>query len=330
MPLITTSDFKPSLLFRQKHISTIAPSFFRKVKGVNYNRKRISTPDDDFLDLDFSIVGSDVIVIISHGLEGNSERTYMKGMVKAINKAGWDAVALNLRGCSGEPNNLYLSYHSGKTDDLDLVINHLLKNYNYQNIKLVGYSLGGNLTLKYIGEKGEAIPPEITSAVAISVPVDLKDSANQLSKTSNAIYMKRFLNMLKPKLAEKAQRFTNNGVKNESIFKMRNFSDFDNLYTAPAHGFSSAEDYWEKCSAKFFLSRIKIPTLLINALNDPFLGDLSYPIAEAQVNQYFYIETPNYGGHVGFVKSLKMNGELWIEKRTIGFLNSQQGISNKE
>lgn len=321
MPLIATSDFNPSLLFRQKHFSTVAPSIFRKVKEVKYIRKRITTQDDDFLDLDFSFVGSETMVIITHGLEGNSERTYMKGMVRSVNMAGWDAVALNLRGCSGEPNNLYLSYHSGKTEDLDLTIDHLLKSYDYKQIMLIGYSLGGNLTLKYLGEKGESIPSEIKRAVAISVPVDLKDSANQLSKTSNALYMKRFLNMLKPKLVAKAERFTIKGVKKADIIKMKNFYDFDNLYTAPAHGFSNADEYWRKCSAKLFLSNITIPTLLINALNDPFLGALSYPIAEAQNSKHFYLETPKYGGHVSFVKNFKMNGELWNERRAVEFLN---------
>jgi len=296
---------------------------FRKIEGVNYKRKRISTPDGDFLDLDFSIVDSNTIVIIIHGLEGNSERTYMRGMVKSVNKAGWDGVVLNLRGCSGEPNNLYLSYHSGKTDDLDLVVKHLLENYKYKKIMLIGFSLGGNLTLKYIGEKGNVIPSEISAAVAISVPVDLKDSAVQLARFSNTIYMKRFLRMLKPKMIKKVLRFPNNGIRKNDIAKMKDFYDFDSLYTAPAHGFSSAEDYWEKCSAIAFLSEIKTPTLLINALNDPFLGKRSYPANDANSNPYFYLETPVYGGHVGFPKSIKMNGELWNEKRAIEFLKDQ-------
>ena len=324
MPLTPSSNFKPPFLFRNKHFSTIAPSMFRKVNGVNYNRKRITTPDDDFLDIDFSTVDSNTIVIITHGLEGNSERTYMRGMVKSINKAGWDAVALNLRGCSGRPNNLYLSYHSGKTDDLNFLVDHILNNYDYEKIMLVGFSLGGNLTLKYIGEKGDTVPSEICCAVAISVPVDLKDSADQLSKTTNAKYMNRFLRMLKPKMIEKTQRFPNNGINKDEIVKMKNFYDFDNLYTAPAHGFSSAEDYWKKCSAKPFLSKIRIPTLLINALNDPFLGTRSYPVTEAENSKHFFLEIPDYGGHVGFIKSLKMNGELWNELRAIAFLNQSK------
>ena len=120
----------------------------------------------------------------------------------------------------------------------------------------------------------------------------------------------------------KAERFTNYGVSNEEIDRIKNFYDFDNLYTAPAHGFSNAEDYWKKCSAKYFLSEIRIPTLLINALNDPFLGTLSYPISEAEDSRNFYLETPTYGGHVAFVKNFKMNDELWSERRAVEFLKN--------
>jgi len=292
---------------------------FRKVKGVNYERKRIVTPDDDFLDIDFSTVGSKTIVIITHGLEGNSERAYARGMVRAVNNASWDAVAINLRGCSGEPNNLYLSYHSGKTDDLDLVIHHIKENYDYDKIMLVGFSLGGNITLKYLGEQGENANPLISRAVAISVPIDLEDSAVQLAKKSNVLYMNRFVKMLKPKMIGKAERFPEWGLVREDILKMSNFYDIDELYTAPAHGFKNAKDYWEKCSSKPSLSKIRIPTLLINALNDPFLGKPSYPFKEAENSKFFYLETPKYGGHVGFINDFKMNN-LWIEKRTIGFL----------
>ena len=330
MPLIPSSNFKPSFLFRNNHFSTIAPSMFRKVNGVNYNRKRITTPDDDFLDIDFSTVNSNTIVIITHGLEGNSERAYARGMVRAVNNAGWDAVAINLRGCSGEPNNLYLSYHSGKTDDIDLIIHHIKENYDYDKIMLIGFSLGGNITLKYLGEQGENANPLISSAVAISVPIDLEDSAVQLAKKSNVLYMNRFVKMLKPKMIGKAERFPEWGLAREDILKMSNFYHIDDLYTAPAHGFKNAKDYWAKCSSKPFLPNIKIPTLLINALNDPFLGELSIPFREAKNSKYFFLETPDYGGHVGFIKGLNMNRELWNEKRTIEFLNIQQGIFNKE
>ena len=321
MPLITSSDFKPNFLFRHKHFSTIAPSMFRKVNEVSYDRKRIATPNDDFLDIDFSIVGSKTIVIITHGLEGNSERAYARGMVRAVNNAGWDAVAINLRGCSGEPNNLYLSYHSGKTDDLGLVIHHIKENYDYDKIMLIGFSLGGNITLKYLGEQGENANPLISRAVAISVPIDLEDSAVQLAKKSNMHYMNRFVKMLKPKIIGKAERFPEWGLARENILKMSNFYDIDELYTAPAHGFKNAKDYWEKCSSKPFLPNIKIPTLLINALNDPFLGERSIPVKEAENSKFFFLETPDYGGHVGFAKSFKINGELWNEQRAIAFLN---------
>jgi len=320
MPLVINSNFKPNVFFRHRHFSTVAPSLFRKIKGIEYNRKRLETPDGDFIDLDFSTVNSSTIVIITHGLEGNSDRMYLKGMVQSVNSEGWDAVALNLRGCSGEVNNLYLSYHSGKTDDLELLIHHILKNHKYEKIMLIGFSLGGNITLKFLGEQGTDINSKIKGAVAISVPVDLKDSAAQLAKKSNAIYMKRFVKMLKPKLLEKSKRFPEQAPGKENILLIKDFYDFDELYTAPAHGFKNAEDYWEKCSSKPVLPAIAIPTLLINAKNDPFLGPLSYPKKEAENSKWFYLETPNYGGHVGFASHFKMDGQLWDEKQAMLFL----------
>jgi predicted alpha/beta-fold hydrolase len=185
---------------------------------------------------------------------------------------------------------------------------------------LIGFSLGGNITLKYLGEQGENINPIIKRAVAISVPIDLEDSAVQLTKKSNAMYMKRFAKMLVPKLAEKANRFPECGLTNSDVSNLKTFYDFDDIYTAPAHGFKNARDYWKKCSSKPFLPKIKIPTLLINALNAPFLGAPSYPFSEAENSEFFYLETPKYGGHVGFLNNYKMNGELWNENRAIAFL----------
>lgn len=319
MPLIESSNYKPSFLFRFGHINTIFSNLTRKVKRPPYKRIRLDTPDNDFLDLDHSSVGGELLVILTHGLEGNADREYIRSMVNAVNEQGWDALALNLRGCSDELNSLYSSYHSGKTDDLDLVVQYAKKNLAYTRIILVGYSLGGNITLKYVGEKGKDLDPAIISAAAISVPVSLEDSASQLAKRSNLIYMKRFVKMLKPKLSEKSKRFPTLGVEEEKIKDIKDFYDFDELYTAPAHGFSSAKDYWEKSSSRSFLSTIHIPTLLINALDDPFLADRCYPYKEAQENSKFYFEASKYGGHVGFGSRPFQKGIFWHEKRMISF-----------
>ncbi len=322
MPNIKTSTYRAPFLYRHHHIGTIMPNLLRKVEGITYQRKRIETPDEDFLDLDFSRVGSKTILLLMHGLEGSSDRQYAKGMIKAANKADWDGVVLNMRGCSGEANRLYSSYHSGKTDDLDLVVQHLIQVEEYTDILIFGVSLGGNITLKYVGEQGENIPKEVRAAAALSVPCHLQTSAVQLQKPINQVlYVRRFIKSLVPKGIEKVKRFARTEISIEAMQNARNFYDIDNLYTAPAHGFKDAEDYWEQCHSRQFLSGIRIPTLLINAQNDPFLSPECYPYEEAENNPYFYFEAPKYGGHVGFSTNWRMTGEFWQETRVVEFFN---------
>ncbi len=318
MPLISHSTYtSPKLLFN-KHLQTIYPSLFRKVKGVNYRRERIDTPDNDFLDLDWSIAGADKIGILSHGLEGDTGRSYMLGMAKALNRAGWDALAWNYRSCSGEPNRLLRSYHSGATDDLDVVVSHVIRQNKYKKIALVGFSLGGNITLKYIGEHGKEINPLIKKGVAFSVPCDLASSAEVLAQPSNKIYMNRFLKMLCEKVQAKKERMPGQ-IDDAGFEEIKDFKTFDDRYTAPLNGFADAEDYWNKCSSRQFLPNIAIPTLLLNAQNDPFLSKECFPVKEAEENPCFYLEMPKSGGHVGFVQ-FNSGGEYWSEKRAVGFL----------
>ena len=322
MPLIDTNSYHPSYLLRMAHLSTILPNLSRRVSRPDYKRLRIDTPDKDFIDLDISEIGAEQVAIITHGLEGSADRDYMRSVVNTLNNNGFDAIAINLRGCSGVANNLFSSYHSGKTDDLDLVVNYAVQSSNYKKIVLIGFSLGGNITLKYLGEKGSDIHPLIRSAAAISVPVMLKDSADQLAKRANSIYMRRFIRMLKPKIRAKAKRFPMN-LESENVEGIKDFYDVDNLYTAPAHGFTSAEDYWEKSSALQFLKDITIPTLLINAKDDPFLSTSCFPEKEAKESQYFYFEAPSYGGHVGFASRIFEKGPYWHERRMIEFFGEK-------
>lgn len=319
MPILDSSSYKPSYLLKVGHFSTILPNIFRKVTSPKYKRIRIDTLDDDFLDLDHANIGGEVLVILTHGLEGNSNREYISAMVNGINENGWDALAINLRGCSGMPNNLYSSYHSGKSADLDLVINYVLDQFEYHSILLIGYSLGGNITLKYVGEKGQGIDSRIKATAAVSVPIMLEDSAYELAKKSNWIYMNRFVRKLQPKLKEKLKRFPQEEISYKDVRKMRSFYDFDSMYTAPAHGFSSAKEYWEKSSSRPYISKISIPTLLINAQDDPFLAESSFPYAEAQKQENFFLLAPKYGGHVGFMSRLNEKGEFWHEREIISF-----------
>jgi len=317
MPLILKSDFNPLLLLSNSHFQTIYPSLFRKVRGVNYVRERIFTSDRDFIDLDWSRVGADRAVVVSHGLEGHSRRSYVLGMIKAFNTRGWDGIAFNFRGCSGEPNRLIRSYHCGATEDLHSVLTHVVNKKRYSCISLVGFSVGGNLTLMYLGAKRHAVFPLIKNAAAVSVPCDLESSSRKLAKRSNRLYMKRFLKMFHDKIRIKMQIMPGK-IDDADYHSIRTFEQFDNRYTAPIHGFLNAKGYYTKCSCKQFLADINIPSLIINAQNDPFLGEACYPVEEAKKNPYLFLEMPKSGGHVGFADFNK-NSEYWHETRIASF-----------
>ena len=312
--------FKPPFLFKNYHTATIVPALFRRIKGVKYQRERIDTPDGDFLDLDFSVSGSKTIMIVLHGLEGNTQKAYVKGLVRIMNKAGIDAVAVNLRGCSEEDNRKFYSYHSGRTDDLHTVVNYLKNNYQYKNILLAGFSLGGNIVLKYAGEQAHSIFPEIKAVAAVSVPCDLKATAYNFLKKDNFLYQYRFIRSLKKKALVKIKRFPEYQHLEEKIKSCKTFFDFDNLITAPANGFKDAQDYWKKSSSKQYIPKITVPALLINALDDPFLPRECYPYKEADKNRKFRLITPEYGGHVGFVSRWLLNKELWHETVVLQFV----------
>lgn len=319
MPLISNSTYSAPVFMGNGHVQTIFPQLLRWVPTVGYERERIATPDDDFLDLDWSKVGSNQLAILSHGLEGSSTRTYIRGMVRALNQHGFDALAWNFRGCSGEPNRTLRFYHSGETQDLQTVIRHVQQQGVYKNVALVGFSLGGNMTLKYLGQSGHEVPSLIKCAVVFSVPCDLTAASLQMARPENALYMERFLKMLHQKI--RAKMITMPGqISDTGYDQIKSFKDFDDRYTAPLHGFKSAEDYWQRASSKPWLPHIAIPTLLVNAQNDPFLAGSCYPIREAREHPSFFLETPESGGHVGFI-TFNAKGRYWSEARALEFLN---------
>lgn len=317
MPIITSS-YNPPFLFKNNHFNTIYKTLFFKNK-VQYSRKRITTPDHDFIDIDFSMVASDTIVIASHGLEGSSNSKYILSLVNQLNNYQIACAAINFRGCSGEDNKHLYSYNSGKTDDLKTAINYILNTYNFKNIILVGYSMGGNITLKYLGETSN-IHSTVKGGIAISVPCDLEGLSNVLSKKENILYMQRFLRTLKKKSLAKILKFPKSGLKQEAIKNARNFTDFDNAVTAPLFGFKNAKDYWTQCSSKQYLPQIKLPTLIINALDDTFLSKSCFPYKEAKENYNLTLETPKYGGHVGFNTVVFGKDMHWSENRIRTFI----------
>ena len=236
MPLIS-SPYNPPFLFKHGHFSTIYSGLMRKVGGVSQERERISLSDGDFLDLDWSFAQrpTNKALILLHGLEGNAQRSYITGSAKRANANGFDACAVNFRGCSGETNTLYRSYHSGATEDLDAIIAHILNSDKYDELYIKGFSLGGNLTLKYLGEERD-VPKAIKGAVAISVPCSLHSSLKQLLHPKNYPYAKRFKNHLKAKLREK-QRLFPSRISDADIDNVKTLKDFDDIYTSRAHGF---------------------------------------------------------------------------------------------
>lgn len=323
MPIIEHSTYTPSGIFRNPHVQTIYPVFFRRVKGVRYTRERIETPDGDFLDLDWSRVGSDKLVIVVHGLEGSSRSKYMPGMIRAFNRRGWDGLAMNQRGCGGEINRLPGFYHAGSTGDLHLVIEHALRQNRYTALALVGFSMGGNVVLKYLGEQGATLPHTIIAAAAVSTPCDLASSAWKLSEPSRFIYMQRFLFAFYRKIRRK-MRVMPEKIQVKDFHKIRTFKEYDDRYTAPLHGFANAEEYWAKTSARPSLLNIRIPTLILNAQDDPMLAPASYPREEALQNPYLFLEMPVAGGHSGFVQ-FQVDGEYWHETRITAFVLQAQG-----
>jgi predicted alpha/beta-fold hydrolase len=317
MPLITTSSYRPRPWFRNHHVNTIYPAFFRKVPQVAYDRERLELPDGDFLDIDWSCTGSDKLIIGLHGLEGSADRPYIRGMARYFNERGWDALGLNFRGCSGEPNRLLRSYHIGETGDLRQVIDHALSPGRYRHIGLVGFSLGGNVILKYLGEGGFH-PDELVGGVAFSVPCDVKSANTEIDKWHNWHYRQRFMQTLNAKMVEKANRFPGQLEIPERM--PRDFREFDDRFTGPVHGFRDAEDYWTSCSSIYFIPTIEHPALLVSAQDDTFLSESCYPFDLARDHKYFHFEDPKRGGHVGFV-TVNRDGYYWTEKRTFDFLN---------
>lgn len=317
MPVIADSTYRPGWLYRRTHPSTILPTLIRSVPDLRLVRERLETPDGDFIDLDCLRGNADRAVILCHGLEGNARRKYMLGMAAAFVRRGWDVIGYNFRGCGGEPNRLPGSYHAGATGDLRTVISGI-DLPGYRDLALVGFSLGGNLVLKYLGEDPAGVHPAIRAAAAFSVPVELGDSCRLLAEPENRIYQVRFMRRLGKKIRLKSLQHPDQ-VDAGPLRGMRTLRDFDEIYTGPLHGFADAEDYYRRNSSRQFLPGIGVPTLLVNAKNDPFLPPSCYPYTEAEESKFFYLETPEHGGHTGFHAP---GHEYWSDRRAVEFISA--------
>ncbi len=321
MPLIDPSFYKSPWWLPEGHSQTMVPALFRRVPQVTRIHERLELPDGDFLDLGWSSKQGEQLAILSHGLEASAETEYIQGMAAALVRHGWAVLAWTFRGCGKQPNRLLEMYHSGSTGDLDAVINHALTQHPATKVDLIGFSLGGNLTLKYLGEKKFPLSPRLHRAMAISVPCDLDCSSRTLARPSNKLYMERFLIKMRAKIRIKKRMFPGS-IDLSGLNRMRTFREFDDRFTAPLHGFRDAADYWARNSCRQFLPQIVHPTLVLNAANDPFLGPECFPWEEAKRSEYLHLEVPKTGGHVGF-SAMRKSDDYGSEVRAIEFLGER-------
>lgn len=327
MPYIKHSTYQAQGIFKNAHINTLYAAVGRKVRGVSFERERLPTPDGDFFDLDWLRSGSEHLLIVLHGLEGNSGRPYVQGLARFFHKQHWDVAALNFRSCSGELNHLPRLYHMGETGDLRQTVHHALATGKYRYIALAGFSLGGNVVLKYLGEDPAAVPHEVKAATTFSVPCHIASANEEIDKWKNRLYRWKFMQTLNEKMRHKSERWPEM-LKMPTVLPTR-FCEFDNCFTAPLHGFADAHDYWSSSGAIRFIPHIQIPTLLVNALDDTFLSAACYPVETAANHPHFHLETPVNGGHVGFVSAGK-GGIYWSERRAWQFVSQHLHSIPKE
>lgn len=323
MPVLAHSDYRPPFVLWNGHVQTVYPVLFRPMPKVGPVRERIATADGDFLDLDWHRADGRApvrLAVISHGLEGHARKKYVAGMARLLTRRGWDVLAWNFRGCSGEPNRLLRLYHSGDTADLHAVLTYGLGRRDYAHAVLVGFSIGGNQLLKYLGEDPDRVPNKVRAAVAFSVPCDLAGGARVLARPANRLYMEYFLRGLRAK-ARLKNRLFGEVLDLAGLDAMRTFEEFDGCVTAPLHGFAGAADYYRRASSLPHLAAIRVPTLLVNALDDPFLSPTCYPREAAAANDRLLLEMPVSGGHVGFVERNREN-LYWSERRAAAFLEA--------
>ncbi|GJQ05476.1 YheT family hydrolase [Capnocytophaga canimorsus] len=314
MPIVE-SLYRPSYCFRNMDVATIYSGKFRRVSNIKQFRERLELTDGDFLDVDWSYAGEKSLrcVILLHGLEGSAQRPYILGAAKMFNQNGFDACAMNFRGCSGEDNRLFSTYHSGKIQDLSFVIQYVIEK-GYSEIVIKGFSMGGNISLLYAGSTKQ-LPTQIKAFVAVSTPCDLAGCSERLLHWRNWLYAENFLIGLKKKAFQKRKKFPNQ-MEVSALKGIKTLRDFDEIYTSKAHGFKNADHYYAQCSSLFVLEQISIPTLLINAQNDSFLSENCYPYAIAQKSSAVFLETPKYGGHVAFYDNKNI---FYTEKRALEF-----------
>ncbi|MGQ0815469.1 MAG: YheT family hydrolase [Gemmatimonadota bacterium] len=315
-------EFKAPLWLPSPNAQTIAGRFVRPEGTLPLTRERITTPDHDFLDLDFAppIAANAPIVLLLHGLEGSAQRGYAYATYSELAKHGITAVGLNFRSCSGEPNLTARFYHSGETRDMRFVLRQLRRRHPRVPIGAIGFSLGGNALLKFLGEEGDAAHELVSTAVAISVPYDLAAGTDHMEQSKlGRFYTRAFVKPLVEKMLQKSHLLPAN-CDLERARRARSFREFDDALTAPLHGFGSAEDYYTRSSSAQFIPHIRVPTLLLHAEDDPFLPPEAIPRAEMAENPQITFSIQAEGGHVGFIYGTPRAPRFWAEENGARFL----------
>lgn len=312
------NNFKPAWWLPGGHLQTLWPSLRKRKIDISLVRERLLLPDGDFLDLDWTTSNAGApIVLILHGLEGSIESSYAKGMLNALKNSGLRGVFMHFRGCSGEHNRSIQSYHAGETKDVGYVLQTFSQREPFTQIAVIGFSLGGNVLLKYLGETQMDNP--ICCATVISVPFLLNRFADKIQRRGSFIYQKYLLSRLRNKILDKARSIAL-PIDLENLDRLKNFWDFDNEVTAKIHGFKDAKDYYEKSSSFHYLSKIKRKTLLIHAFNDPFLPLDAIP-DQNQLPMNVQLELLKSGGHMGFMSgALPWHPKYWLEERVPSYI----------
>ena len=315
------AEYHPPWWYRGRHLQTLWGPLLRRFTGPRLQRERLHTGDGDFLDLDW-LASSDAgapLILILHGLEGSSRSHYVSGLLRETERLGLRGVALNFRSCSGEMNRAPHLYHSGETSDLAWIVRRLLDREPALRLGVIGVSLGGNVALKWLGELGEAAPSSIVGAVAISTPFDLAACAGVLDRgLPRALYTAEFLRTLKAKIRAKAHLYDGR-LDVPAALRARTFAQYDRLVTAPLYGFADERDYWTRSSSARYLSGIRRPCLLINAVNDPFIPPASLPDEVVLRSPWLEALFPREGGHAGFLEG-PLGRRSWSERRALAFL----------
>ncbi|MGB8432849.1 MAG: hydrolase [Burkholderiales bacterium] len=315
------SQYRPPWWLRGGNAQTLYAALVLRGPRPSYRRERWDTPDGDFVLADW-IDGPlrAPLVVLLHGLEGSSESHYARALMSAIRVRDWRGVVLHFRGCGGEPNALSRAYHSGDSREVDWMLRRLRAIAGAAPLFAAGVSLGGNALLKWLGEEGDAACEIVRAAAAVSAPVDLTAAGNALGRGFNRLYTRHFLGSLKRKTAAKLERFPG-CVDGAAAARANTLREFDDAVTAPLHGFRDASDYWLRSSAKPFLQHIRVPTLVINAGDDPFLPGEHLP-AQDDVSECVQLDFPASGGHVGFVSGPFPGSIGWLPERVLGFFEA--------